>query len=164
MLVIRRPCVGLEQTVTDGMARLAQQISAAVRLHSQACDMTFLLKGANGFCAGIVNVFLPAMLVCHFDKLDSRRVRWIMMMTNAKETGSSAIYGREALSAIKKKSPSQHHSTGGLQVPICRGDPRWRDGDVVAQSTFRGGAREAARFQVVYASSADVWNLEEDVH
>src|SRR6266851_219912 len=121
-----------EQTVPEGMERLAAAISAAAAgsIQQDPSNMTFLLTGAHGFIgAWIVKRLLAgdARVVIFDQSSDPRRLR--LIMDDDEIARATVVTGDitepEALSPIIEKYNVTHFiHLAGLQVPICRGDPR----------------------------------------
>lgn len=133
--------------------------------------MTFLLTGAHGFIgAWIVKRLLAgnASVVIFDQSSDPRRLRLIMdddeIARATVVTGD--ITDAEALSPIIEQFAVTHIiHLAGLQVPICRGDPRLGAMvNVIGTINVFEAARRAAGSisRVVYASSAAVFGITEE--
>lgn len=159
-----------EQTVPEGMRRVAAAISAAAHgnIEQDLSNMTFLLTGAHGFIgAWIVKRLLAgdAGVVIFDQSSDPRRLRLIMdddeIARATVLTGDITEAG--ALSPIIEQFSVTHIiHLAGLQVPICRGDPRLGAMvNVVGTINVFEAARRAAGSisRVVYASSAAVFGM-----
>lgn len=155
------------------MSRVAAAISAAAlgNTKQDLSNMTFLLTGAHGFIgAWIVKRLLAgdARVVIFDQSSDPRRLR--LIMNDDEIARATVITGditeAEALSPIIEEFAITHLiHLAGLQVPICRGDPRLGAMvNVVGTINVLEAARRAAGSisRVVYASSAAVFGLMEE--
>lgn len=137
---------------------------------SNLANTTFLVTGAHGFIgAWIVKRLLAgdARVVIFDQSSDPRRLRMIM---NDDEIARAIVVAgditdAEALSPIIEKLAVTHLiHLAGLQVPICRGDPRL--GAMVnvvgTINVFEAARRAPSISRLVYASSAAVFGIMEE--
>ncbi|HZM87201.1 MAG TPA: NAD(P)-dependent oxidoreductase [Blastocatellia bacterium] len=141
-------------------------------MQQKQLNNTFLVTGAYGFIgAWIVKRLLAidARVVIFDQSSDPRRLR--LIMTEDEVTRATLVTGDitepDALSPIIDRFGATHLiHLAGLQVPICKANPRLGAMvNVIGTINVFEAARRADSIQrVIYASSAAVFGMTEDQH